>query len=189
MINLTTKLKAYPRMEPSILKNYYTKDQTQEVINQSLEGYVKEVENPVDGVIYGRSLIDGDVRWVNILGMDTSVLFNISNETSSNYPSVNELSNNFHLAELTIDPKTYNIQTAIDSIGYLWICSTKEISKVEFIAGDILHVETPITFIKTLDVPIDGSTSGRLAITFYCYRTTSRYIPNNQQSKWVVKVN
>lgn len=189
MINLKTKLKAYPRIEPAILSNYYTKQETQDVIDTSLEGYVKDVENPVDGVIYGRSLIDGKLEWVNILGIDSPVIFKIvNNNGGAGYPTAEDLGE-YSLAEISADPTTFTVQTPIENIGYLWVCSTKIIDKIEYIAGDLLHVNEPITFIKDVDVPINGTDSGNLTIKFHCYRTNAKYTKNSQAAKWLVKIN
>lgn len=189
MINLTTKLKAYPRIEPSILKNYYTKDETESLVQTELEGYVKEVENPSADTIYGRSLVDGSMKWVDIFGQNPYVLYSINNNAGGSgeldFPTSSDISG---FQEAFKSENTYTISFAPITPGYLWICSNKEISKVEFITqGNILNTTESIVKVKDLQIPImnDGEETD-LIREVHCYRTNIKYAATGAIYNWEV---
>ena len=62
-LNLKTTLNAYPKLSPSILKDYVTKDD----LNTRLEDYVEEA--PVDSKPYARK----DETWVPVKDSALSV--------------------------------------------------------------------------------------------------------------------
>jgi hypothetical protein len=186
MINLTTKLKAYPRMEPSILKDYYTKEET----NTMLEGYVKEIEDPTENVIYGRGMVDGNIEWIDLPGMGLFVSFIISNNAGGSgeedFPTIEDI-NSF--ADATkIDPSHYEIFYSPSGSGYLWLCSNKQISEIEFITrNNFLNTSESFQFVKEITIPVLNKNSDMIGTSkVYCYRTNVKYAATGASYNWKV---
>lgn len=75
-MNLKTTLKAYPKLSPSVLSKYVTKEEldardyvTHSQLSAILSGFVREIENPDPAAIYIRKLVDGNLVWVPIQDM------------------------------------------------------------------------------------------------------------------------
>ena len=172
-MNLRTTLKAYPKMSPSILSNYVTKDELQEKnyvthseLNETLKDFVKEVVNPEPMAIYGRQ----NGEWISILSLpeviDSVLCYGTVSDSILNAEELLTL-NRFGVAEKC---KEYLIEYEPTKAGFFWFCCTDEIAEV--IADNGLKYRLGI--IKqpdTLEVIMQGK-----KVNFYCYRTVNKLV-------------
>lgn len=162
-LNLKTTLNAYPKLSPSILKDYVTKDR----LDATLENYVEEA--PVDSRTYARK----DEKWVP-LKPDTlltakALYYGVSDDTQIDNESeimaleVSEI--------LSPDVKSYTIDYALPRNGYLWIVCTEPIRSIIWgVMGLIADYEKQQAVIESSN----GSTS------YYCYRIRDELIAGQQ---------
>lgn len=180
MINLRSKLKAYPKIGSSILDNYYTKEETDNLVNSQLEDYVREIDNPVEGVIYGRSNVEGNIDWVSLFGLE--VFCKIDNHAGNDFPSAQDLD-----SFTPIDTNTMKYKTMLQpgDKGYLWVVSNKEIQGIEFISSnDKFNTLEDFSLIKILPYPIKED--GSVVKNFFCYKTSNKYIPVGLEYTWKI---
>ena len=172
-MNLKTTLKAYPKLSPSILSNYVTKEEleakdyvTHSQLSDILKGFVREIENPDPAAIYIRKLVDGELVWApvhDIPGVIDGVLCYGMTKTTTLDDAQLALLNRM---ELSYDVKEYMIEYAPTSNGYFWICSTKPVLKVEADNGLTYQVNT-IEQDGVLHLTYEGE-----EFYFFCCRTT-----------------
>lgn len=178
-MNLKTTLKAYPKLSPSILNDYVTKDSldttledytTKEFLGTTLDNYVEEA--PVDNKPYARK----DESWVPIkdeaLSVAKTIFYGSNKELQlDNESEILELQNKI---TLVAEEKSYVINYNQTEEGYLWIVCTDPISSIA-LGGVMADYEQQIAVI--------GSNNSNAK--YYCYRIRDMLIPN----QWIFTVN
>lgn len=180
-MNLKTTLKAYPKLSPSILNDYVTKDSldttledytTKEFLGTTLDNYVEEA--PVDNKPYARK----DESWVPIkdeaLFVAKTIFYGSNKELQlDNEAEILELQNKI---TLVAEEKSYVINYNQTEEGYLWIVCTDPISSITLgTMGVMADYEQQIAVIES-----DNSDA-----KYYCYRIRDMLIPN----QWIFTVN
>lgn len=129
-MNLNTTLKAYPKISPSILKDYVT-------------------EAPADGKTYGRK----NKQWVPIMDNTILVYFGASTEEIM----TSDILENLSKKALPTDTNSTGVIIANNEPSYLWLCSTFPVESITFLnavadytqqeqAVDIMNNEVTYTF-------------------------------------------
>lgn len=170
-LNLEVKLIATPWLSPSLLNNYYTKEEV-----GNLKDYVKEVENPLPNTIYGRQEVGNEMKWVTILSTSNLLYYGVSN--------VNPItSDEVVIFDSTSFPADNNeIEVTINSTtsGYVWFCVTGEVQEV--VAIDGMVYKQPLNK-QSGTVTITTQTDIRSwTLTLNCYYTP-KLIPGTYRFK------
>ena len=172
-MNLKTKLKAYPRVSPSILSNYVSKEEleakdyvTHSELNAILSKFVTEVENPDPAVVYGRQ----NGEWVSLLSLpevvDDVLCYGMIGDSRLNPEELLTLNR----LGVSRSCREYLIDYEPTKNGFFWFCCTEEIREV--IADNGLQYRLGV--IKQPDkllVEFQGE-----LVEFYCYRTNSKLV-------------
>ena len=166
--NLKTTLQAFPKLSPSILKDYVTKEEleNENFVNHTelstiLSDFVKDVENGENGTIYGR--VNG--KWVPIFDVPSPIdgilcWGMIDSQTLNGQQILSDL-NRMTLVENVIE---YSIEYQPTQSGYFWFASTVPITGV--VANSGLSYQQILTDCPNISVIYKGN-----SLTFYCYRT------------------
>ena len=175
-------MRAFPKLSPSILENYVTKDEltSKDYVNhtefnetidttvadlqfsfqQLIKDFVKDVDNQTDGVIYGRQ----KGKWISLVDI---------NDTYSGVVCWGMLPTDTIDAEgllalkkqvFTDSISEYMVEDTPTENGYFWFASTTPIRWV--IADNGLEYRQSITDAKTIVIQYQGT-----PMMFYCYRT------------------
>lgn len=167
-LNLKTRINAIPKLSPSILKDYVTK----ESLDETLENYVEEA--PVDSNAYARK----DEKWVPVKSSSLLVpkmIFYGSN-TQLQLDDESEILNLQNSSIIPADGKSYIVNYNQKEEGYLWIVCTEPVASIVWGAmGMIADYETQKAIIS----------SSNPNVYYYCYRIKEMLIPN----QWVFLVN
>lgn len=166
-LNLKTTLNAYPKLSPSILKDYVTKDD----LNTRLEDYVEEA--PVDSKPYARK----DETWVPVkdsaLSVDRIIYYGSNKDLQID--SEEEIYQLQNKATIPADGTSYIVNYNQQEDGYLWIVCTDPIKSIVWGAmGMIADYERQRAVISSSD-----------GTSYYCYRIRDMLVPN----QWVFLVN
>ena len=155
-LNLKTTLNAYPKLSPSILKDYVTKED----LDTTLQNYVEEA--PTDSKPYARR----DEQWVELnkqailnsisLSYGTSDLVEIQQESDTG---------SFDKVELDKNIVSYNLTYNQQSNGYFWIVCNRKISSIMWMGMVADYIEQPTK-------PLDSN-----GLPLYCYRIADVLIP------------
>lgn len=167
-LNLKTTLNAYPKLSPSILQDYVTKED----LTSTLENYVEEA--PVDSKPYARR----DETWVPVkesaLSVERTIFYGSNSDLQLD--NENEILSLQHKDTLPADAKSYIVNYNQSENGYMWIVCTEPISSIVWGAmgmiADYVQQEAVIT----------STTSD---VHYYCYRIADMLVPN----QWVFLVN
>lgn len=166
--NLKTTLTAFPKLTPSILKNYVTKDEldqkdyvTHTELSTILLDFVKEVETDGTSIIYGR--VKG--AWVPVVDIPEQVTGimcwgMLSSDTLSAEQLFNELKRQNFLSGVN----EYSVEDAPTSNSYFWFASTSPIKCV--IADNGLKYKQNVVECPDVCITYKGE-----KLTFHCYRT------------------
>lgn len=177
MINLTTKLKAYPRIEPSMFSNYYTKDEAD-------AKFVTEVKDPIVDATYARALVDDSMDWVNISPVTSILYYGIIDEQGgANFPTPSDLDG---MQNLPATSDSIVISTAVSNSGYLWVCSDKIISEIIFVSPNnpLFNTSEVIGFMKDITITEELSEGKYITRTIHCYRTANKYAALGNVNIW-----
>lgn len=179
-LNLKTTLNAYPKLSPSILKDYVTKDDlntkledypTNEELTNTLDNYVEEA--PVDSKPYARK----DETWVPVkdsaLSVDRTIYYGSNKDLQlESEEEVYQLQNK---ATIPADGTSYIVNYNQQEDGYLWIVCTDPIKSIIWGAmGMIADYERQKAVISSSD-----------GTNYFCYRIRDMLVPN----QWVFLVN
>lgn len=167
-LNLKTTLNAYPKLSPSILQDYVTKED----LTSTLENYVEEA--PVDSKPYARR----DETWVPVkesaLSVERTIFYGSNSDLQLD--NENEILSLQHKDTLPADAKSYIVNYNQLENGYMWIVCTEPISSIVWgatgMVAEYVQQEAVIT----------STTSD---VHYYCYRITDILVPN----QWVFLVN
>lgn len=155
-LNLEVKLIATPWLSPSLLDNYYTKEQVGD-----LKDYVKEVEDPSPNIIYGRREVEGKMEWVPAAVIGDNFLYYGNTQNSEvTAADLSLLSYKAYADETEFVEVAINMSTA----GYIQFCLTSDINYVQNI-GSLVYIQ-PLTKQGSLPVQI-----GDYSYTLNCYHT------------------
>lgn len=133
-LNLEVKLIATPWLSPSLLNNYYTKEEVGD-----LKDYVKEVENPEVDTIYGRQKVNDKMEWVPVLKTNGLVCYGASAVNPITTAQVNTFAQEWYKKEYS----NAEVEVTSTESSYIWFCTPDEITSVEYISG--MTYEQPIT--------------------------------------------
>lgn len=154
-LELKTTLNAYPKLSPSILSNYVTKDD----LSQQLDNYVEEA--PVDSKLYARE----NESWVEILPETKALPIKLHYGANSDL-QIDNISDVEALSEFTMlsaDTASYILNYTLSANGYLWICSSRPVKSIIWGAmGLIADYEYQTAVIS----------SNNNQEVYYCYRIT-----------------
>ena len=168
--NLKTTMKAFPKLSPSILESYVTKEQFDskvetlvdyDSLNFILKDFVTDVETEGTDVIYGR--VKG--QWIPVVDIPEQVAgimcWGILNsETLDADQLVKQLQRQNFLAGVN----EYSVESTPTENGYFWFAST---SPIKFITADNgLIYRQPVTEGSQIAIEYKGK-----PLTFYSYRT------------------
>lgn len=183
-MNLKTTIAAYPKLSDSILKDYATTkdlDQVQDSFNQSMSNfkqevadtYVPEVEDRESTAIYARN--GRDRAWVELktasAASDINIYYGSNDQTQMD--DIEEIKG---LAEHTViekNSRSYDLEYLQQEEGILWICTTQPIKAIQWMGylwGD---------YSKQTDKVVDSAT-GKI---FYCYHSNEILLDNLWQFK------
>lgn len=166
-LNLKTTLNAYPKLSPSILKDYVTRED----LTSTLENYVEEA--PVDATPYARK----DEAWVPVKesALSTSRVIYYGSNKDLQLDSETEILQLQNHDTIPADAKSYIVNYTQTEDGYLWIVCTEPISSIIWGAvGMIADYEKQ-----------NAAISSSTGVTYYCYRIREMLVPN----QWVFLVN
>ena len=165
--NLKTSLKAYPKISPSILENYVTKDELSQKdyvnhtdLNTILADFVRDVEVENDGIIYGRQ----KGKWVPVVAIkeQENGIICWGMNTSQTLTADGLMALNRQIA--IKDVNEYLVEYIPTVNSYYWFASTIPIRGV--IANNGLEYLQPIIESTPITIEYNGS-----PLLFYCYRT------------------
>ena len=184
--NLKTTLKAYPKLSPSILENYVTKEQFDATVetlvdydslNTILQDFVTDVEVEGTNIIYGR--VKG--QWVPVVDIPEQVAgivcWGMINSTTLNAQQLLELSRQNFLNGVN----EYSVENTPTENGYFWFASTSPIKCI--VADNGLTYRQPITEGSNVTIEYKGQ-----PLTFYCYRTQKLVALPNTTYRFKVSV-
>lgn len=161
-LNLKTTLNAYPKLSPSLLSNYVTKED----FTTTLEGYVEEA--PVDNGVYARQ----NETWVSVdpeIKITDELLYYGANTDLQ----MDDVNNILSLECHDIIPhggSSYILNYNQTANGYLWICCTKPIKSIVWGAMGGMIAD----YIKQRADIVTQTT------TYYCYRIRDMLVPGQQ---------
>ena len=166
-MNLRTTLRAYPKVSPSILSNYVTRNELDNYVTHSelenlLKGFVREGKDLDPATIYGMK----NGQWVPVVSVPDDMLNvlcygMLPDNNFIDSPELVEL-NRLGMSEGCYE---YRIEYEPRRSGYFWFCSTSEIKEVTADMG--LEYKQPLLQQPDkVDVIMGGD-----KISFYCYRT------------------
>lgn len=166
-LNLKTTLNAYPKLSPSILKDYVTKEE----FNTTLENYVEEA--PVDSTSYARK----DESWVAVkesaLSVDRVIYYGFNKDLQMD--SEEDILKLQHKDTIPASGKSYIVNYNQTENGYLWIVCSEPIASIVWGAmGMIADYEKQRAVITASD-----------GTNYFCYRIRDMLVPN----QWVFLVN
>lgn len=168
--NLKTTLKAYPKLSPSILESYVTKEQLNAAVenlvdydslNLILKDFVIDVETEGTDVIYGR--VKG--QWIPVMDIPEQVAGimcwgMLSSPTLDAEQLMKELQRQNFLAGVN----EYSVEATPSENSYFWFAAT---SPIKFITADNgLMYRQPVTEGSKITIEYKGQ-----PLTFYSYRT------------------
>ena len=166
-MNLKTTLRAYPKLSPSILSNYVTKDELGDYVTHSeltdvLKGFVRKGINLDPSTIYG--LKNGE--WVPVLSVPEDMINvlcygMLPDNDMIDSPEIVQL-NRLGLENGCYE---YRIEYEPTRSGYFWFCSTAEIKEITADTG-LQYRQPVIQQPDKVEVVMGGD-----KISFYCYRT------------------
>lgn len=183
-MNLKTTIAAYPKLSESILKDYATTkdlDQVQETFNQTIvdfkqevaDTYVPEVEDRETEAVYARN--GKNRKWVEL--KDSSAAADIEIYFGSNdqmqMDDVTEVKGLAEHAVVEKNSKSYDLEYLQEEEGILWICTTQPIKAIQWMGylwGD---------YSKQTDKVVDSLTGK----TYYCYHSNEVLLDNLWQFK------
>lgn len=179
-LNLKTTLNAYPKLSPSILKDYVTRDDlntkledypTNEELTNTLDNYVEEA--PVDSKPYARK----DESWVPVknsaLESDRVIYFG-SNQDLQLDSEAEVLALQQH-ATIPASDDSYVVNYNQVEDGYVWIVCTEPIKSI------IWGTMGMIADYERQNAVIVSNTGAN----YYCYRIREKLVAN----QWVFLVN
>lgn len=168
IMNLKTTLNAYPKLSPSVLKDYVTKTELEEknyvdhdALTTILEDFVRDVETEGTNIIYGR--VKG--KWVPVVDIpeQTAGIMcwgMINSSTLSAEQMMHELDRQNFLAGVN----EYSVECTPTENGYFWFTSTTPIDHI--IADNGLSYKQAVAEAPTISISYKGKN-----LNFYCYRT------------------
>ena len=179
-LNLKTTLNAYPKLSPSILKDYVTKEDlntkledypTNEELTNTLDNYVEEA--PVDSKPYARR----DETWVPVkesaLSKDRIIYYGSNKDLQMD--SERDILNLQHKDIIPAGGKSYIVNYNQTEDGYLWIVCSEPVASIVWGAmGTIADYEKQNAVITASD-----------GTNYFCYRIRQMLVPN----QWVFLVN
>lgn len=177
-MNLKTTLRAFPKVSPSILQDYVTKDDlnnqlenypTSEELTSTLENYVTEA--PADNNVYGRENKDWVQLEQDVKKVSKQLYFGESAENQLD--SEQEILNLPGSATIDANASTYLLNYDQFSQGYMWIVCTSPLKSIIWgtmgLVADYIEQQAKITG----DCASDN-------ITYYCYRIREELTPGQQ---------
>lgn len=171
-VNLNVTLNAYPRLSSTLLSDYVTKEELEakEYIDNSalqvaLEDYVKDVEDPEVGVVYGRMDVDGVMTWVPITYVDDKdqpFCYGMTTGDTLTSEGLQSLQRVIISKEIS----SYLVEYQPDDNGYFWFCTPRQVVKVMAASG--LSYEVTVTKQQgTIALTVEDKT-----YNMNCYKTT-----------------
>ena len=147
--NLKTTLRAYPRLSSSMIGNFATKSELDMYLTKSeftsrISKFIKEVDNPVEGLIYGRC----NGAWVPVSEIKKPIkgalCYGYFYETDDADPMTLTDEEFNSLARCELSNGVYDYKLSItsdrDDFVWLWFCSTMKIVDVK----DISYPDAPV---------------------------------------------
>ena len=168
--NLKTTMKAFPKLSPSILESYVTKEQFDskvetlvdyDSLNLILKDFVTDVETEGTDIIYGR--VKG--QWVPVVDIPEQIAgimcWGILN---SDTLDAEQLMKQLQRQNFLAGVNEYSVESTPTENGYFWFAST---SPIKFIIADNgLMYKQPVTEGSQITIEYKGK-----PLTFYSYRT------------------
>lgn len=166
--NLKTTLTAFPKLSPSILENYVTKDELDQKdyvshteLSTILLDFVKEVETDGTSVVYGR--VKG--AWVPVVDIPEQASGIMCwGMINSDILSAEQLFNELKRQNFLSGVNEYSVEDTPTSNGYFWFASTSPIKCV--IADNGLKYKQNVVECPDVCITYKGEN-----LTFHCYRT------------------
>ena len=163
-VDLKTTISAYVAAAPSILNNYYTKDQVynKDEIDNLLKDFVRVVVDGDPAVIYGRQ----NGQWVPIVKvpakMNEILIFGFSGCETMTSEELIRLPGRQGLLE---GIEEYLIESTPSKNGYLWFCCPKQITEIVANNG-LAYQQCVVNQPGVVKLEIGGEVKD-----FICYRT------------------
>ena len=166
--NLKTTLRAMPKLSPSILRDYVTKEELEEknYVNHTeldtiLQDFVKEVEFDGDNIIYGR--VKG--KWVPIVDIPEQssgiLCWGMTDaETLTPEQMLSVLSRQNYIQNVN----EYSVEATPTENSYFWFTSTIPIKCIT--ADNGLKYRQAVVEMQKIDINYKGE-----QLTFHVYRT------------------
>ena len=186
IMNLKTTLNAYPKLSPSILENYITKEQFDATVetlvdydslNTILKDFVTDVEVEGTNVIYGR--VKG--QWIPVVDIPEQVAgiicWGMLNSSTLDAQQLLNLSRQNFLSGVN----EYSVESTPTENSYFWFASTSPIKYI--VADNGLAYKQPVTEGSNITIEYKGQ-----PLTFYCYRTQKLVALPNTTYRFKVSV-
>lgn len=167
-INLKTTLRAYPKVSPSILSNYVTKEDLEsrhyidpDMLNSVLQDFVKDVDINGDNIVFGR--IRG--QWVPVVDIPQQASGIMCwGMLSTPSLSADQMMKCLSRQNFLVGVNEYSVEHTPTENGYFWFTSTTPIKQV--IADSGLSYKQDVVETNPVSIEYKGQ-----PLTFYCYRT------------------
>ena len=190
-LNLKTTLRAFPKLSPSILENYVSKEELEakDYVNHTelkqsvtnitnmMSDFVKDVSDDDSGIIYGRQ----KGKWVPVININESTNGIICWGINSAPTITPEVLLSLHRQMTINNTDEYLVEEAPSQNGYFWFASTSPIRYVT--ANNGLEFKQGLTDATTLIIQYNGS-----SVLFYCYRTPKLVALPNVTYKFKINI-
>ena len=185
IMNLKTTLNAYPKLSPSILESYVTKDELEaknyvdyDSLNLIIADFVREVESNDINTIYGR--VKG--QWVPVVDIPEQVAgvmcWGMLNSATLDAEQMLTLSRQNFLSGVN----EYSVECTPTENSYFWFTSTSPIKYI--VADNGLAYKQPVVEGSKITIEYKGQ-----PLTFYSYRTQKLVALPNTTYKFRISVN
>lgn len=168
--NLKTTLRAFPKLSPSILESYVTKEQFDakvetlvdyDSLNLILKDFVTDVKTEGTDIIYGR--VKG--QWVPVVDIPEKIAgimcWGMLNSTTLD---ADQLMKQLQRQNFLAGVNEYSVECTPTENSYFWFASTTPIKYI--IADNGLSYKQPVTEGSQITIEYKGQ-----PLTFYSYRT------------------